>query len=74
MNCNGVLFGGTPRNSCTLPNFGVGLGTGRQGSNQSTQFTVGSESVGAQVPLPPTVALLAAGLAGLAGFRLRNRG
>lgn len=66
-NCGTVFWAGTPRNSCTLPNSGIGLGTGRAGSNQATQMTVSS------VPLPAALPLFVSALAGL-GLVARRRG
>lgn len=82
-NCKGVFSGGYPRNSCTLPNYGVGLGTGVAGSNGGTLFSIdlnlnggngGSGDTGGAtaVPLPAGVPLLMGGL-GLLAVATRRR-
>lgn len=64
-NCKGIFYGGYPKNSCTLGNFGVGIGTGVQGANLATAMTT---SVSA-VPVPAAVWLFGPAIAGFVGAR-----
>ncbi len=75
LKCKGVFWGGAIRNSCSLPNYGIGLGSGVIGGNGGTSM-LGASANGptpSPVPLPAGAPLLAAGLGMMGVLRYRRK-
>lgn len=72
LNCKGIYYG-RPINSCKAPNYGIGLGTGVQGSNTSAAMTGSDVATNATVPLPAGGLLLLSAVGGGAVLARRRR-
>lgn len=72
LNCRGITYGG-PINSCKAPNYGIGLGTGVQGTNTSAGMTGTDNALVSAVPLPAGGLMLLSAVGGVAVLRRRRR-